>query len=207
MGTTTMPGGTPGVAAGDGERRRFLVNSTVAIGAAYAAMTAYPFLDSLAPSERAKAEGGPVEADIGKVAPGELLTVAWRSKPVWILRRTPEMIAGLKTHNELLLDPDSQHSQQPTSCINIDRSQQPEWFVCVGVCTHLGCSPTLRADAAARSELGSSWPGGFLCPCHGSRFDLAGRVFKGVPAPTNLEIPEYRFLNASRLRIGEETES
>jgi ubiquinol-cytochrome c reductase iron-sulfur subunit len=196
----------PGGAASDsGDRRRFLINSTVAVGTAYAAMTAYPFLDSLAPSERAKAEGGPVEANIGKLAPGELMTVAWRSKPVWILRRTPEMLAGLKTHDQLLTDPSSLHSEQPSNCINIDRSQRPEWFVCVGVCTHLGCSPTLRTDAAAKTDLGASWPGGFFCPCHGSKFDLAGRVFKGVPAPINLVIPNYRFLSDTRLQIGEET--
>jgi ubiquinol-cytochrome c reductase iron-sulfur subunit len=183
-------------------RRRFLLRATVGVGGLYTLATAYPFLVSLGPSARARAEGAPVDADLAGIAPGELQTVAWRGKPVWILRRTPEMIVGLTKHDNLLADPQSHAQQQPADCVNPGRSIQPEWLVCVGICTHLGCSPTLRRDIDG--DLGAQWPGGFFCPCHGSKFDLAGRVFKNVPAPTNLEIPDYRFLTPTRLRIGEE---
>lgn len=186
------------------DRRRFLLNTTVVLGSAYTVAAAYPFLASLAPSERAKAAGAPVEADIANLATGEMRTVAWRGKPVWILRRTPEMLAGLARHDDLLADPNSSNSLQPDYCRNPDRSPRPDVFVCVGVCTHLGCSPTLRIDPEARADLGGDWPGGFLCPCHGSKFDLAGRVFKAVPAPTNLDIPPYRYISDTRLLIGED---
>jgi len=185
-------------------RRQFLLEATVAVGAAYTAATVYPFLASMAPSERAKAAGAPVQADVAEVDPGEMKTVLWRGKPVWLLRRTPAMLAGLTEHDSLLADPESARSEQPQYCDNVDRSSRPDLFVCVGVCTHLGCSPTLRIDPEAEVDLGASWPGGFFCPCHGSKFDLAGRVFKGVPAPTNLVIPPYRYLNATRLVIGED---
>lgn len=185
----------------DSARRRFLLKVTAGAGGIATLATAYPFLDSFMPSARARAEGAPVEADLNGIAPGELKTVAWRGKPVWILRRTPEMIAGLTKHDDLLADPQSQKDQQPADCKNAGRSIQPEWFVCVGICTHLGCSPTLRENV---NELGNGWPGGFFCPCHGSKFDLAGRVFKNVPAPTNLVVPDYKFLTPARLRIGEE---
>lgn len=187
-----------------GDRRQFLVEATVAVGAAYTAAAVYPFLASMAPSERAKAAGAPVEADIGAIAPGEMKTVLWRGKPVWLLRRTPAMLAGLTAHNDLLADPESNRSDQPGYCHNVDRSSRPDMFVCVGVCTHLGCSPTLRIDPEAKTDLGASWPGGFFCPCHGSKFDLAGRVFKGVPAPTNLVIPPYRYLSETKLIVGED---
>lgn len=143
----------------------------------------------------------PVEADAAKVAADELATVAWRGKPVWIMRRTPEMIQALTQPNPVLADPQSKQSVQPASCDNALRSARPELFVVVGICTHLGCSPVLRLDDdALKAELRA--PGGFLCPCHGSRFDLAGRVLKNVPAPTNLEIPDYRFTSADKLIIG-----
>ncbi|MGE5468311.1 MAG: ubiquinol-cytochrome c reductase iron-sulfur subunit [Ignavibacteria bacterium] len=187
-------------------RRRFLLRVTAAVGGVYTAAAAWPFLASLAPSARARAEGAPVEADLAGIAPGELQVVAWRGKPVWVLRRTPEMLAALAGHDAELADPNSdQTSQQPAYCRNATRAIQPEWFVCIGICTHLGCSPTLVPREASGS-LGP-WPGGFLCPCHGSKFDLAGRVFRNVPAPTNLEIPPYRYLTPTRLRIGEESGS
>jgi ubiquinol-cytochrome c reductase iron-sulfur subunit len=184
-------------------RRRFLLRVTAGLGGIYTLAAAYPFLASMAPSARARAEGAPVEADIAGIAAGELQTVAWRGKPVWILRRTPQMLALLSNHDDLLADPQSREtSQQPSYCKNPARSIQPEWFVCIGICTHLGCSPTARLAQEA-----GQWPGGFFCPCHGSKFDLAGRVFKNVPAPLNLEIPPYRYLSPSRLLIGEDTES
>jgi ubiquinol-cytochrome c reductase iron-sulfur subunit len=186
------------------DRRQFLIEATVAAGAIFAGATAYPFLASMAPSERAKAAGAPVEADVAGLRPGEMKTILWRGKPVWLLRRTQAMLAGLSDHNNLLADPNSSDSQQPRYCDNIDRSSKAGLFVCVGVCTHLGCSPTLRIDANAKADLGASWPGGFFCPCHGSKFDLAGRVFKGVPAPTNLVIPPYRYLSDTKLVIGED---
>jgi ubiquinol-cytochrome c reductase iron-sulfur subunit len=169
-------------------RRRFLLRATSGIGCAYVAAAAYPMLASFAPSARARAAGAPVEVDIEGLGEGELRTVAWRGKPVWILERTPAMLAGLNRHDDLLADPTSRQPQQPAYCDNPTRSIEPGIFVCVGVCTHLGCSPTLRVGEAG-DELGANWPGGFFCPCHGSKFDLAGRVFKRVPAPTNLEIP------------------
>ncbi len=188
----------------DNLARRRLLWATTAIGCGYALGAAYPFLASMAPSERAKAAGAPVEADLKGIAPGELKTWAWRGKPVWILRRSPDILATLTQHNQLLADPDSRTDQQPNDCRNATRSIKPEWFVCVGICTHLGCSPTLRLreDGAG---LGADWPGGFFCPCHGSKFDLAGRVFKNVPAPINLEIPRYRYLDETRIMIGEES--
>jgi ubiquinol-cytochrome c reductase iron-sulfur subunit len=184
-------------------RRRFLLDTALTIGAVYTGVTAYPFLASMAPGEAAKAAGAPVEVGFANLAPGELLTAGWRGKPVWILRRTREMLAGLTGHDQLLADPGSHDSAQPADCLNAGRSERPDVFVCLGVCTHLGCSPTLRVDPAARADLGSNWPGGFFCPCHGSKFDLAGRVFKNVPAPTNLEVPPYRYLNDTRVMIGE----
>lgn len=187
-------------------RRRFLLRITAGIGGLYTLATAYPFLAGLAPSAQARAAGAPVEADLGGIRAGELRTVAWRGKPVWILHRTPEMIAALSNHDGLLADAQSrQTSQQPDDCRNAARSIQPEWLVCVGICTHLGCSPTLRPETGG--DLGPQWPGGFFCPCHGSKFDLAGRVFKNVPAPSNLEIPPYRYVTPTQLMIGEETKA
>jgi ubiquinol-cytochrome c reductase iron-sulfur subunit len=186
------------------DRRHFLIDATAVAGAACAAAGGYPFLASMAPSAAAKAAGAPVEAEIGNLVAGELKTVAWRGRPVWIMRRTAAMLAAMGQHDSLLADPGSARSVQPVYCRNQDRSARPDVFVCVGVCTHLGCTPKLRVDPAAKTELGADWPGGFFCPCHGSKFDLAGRVFKGVPAPVNLEIPPYRYLSDNRLRIGED---
>jgi ubiquinol-cytochrome c reductase iron-sulfur subunit len=187
----------------DAARRRFLVGVTTGVGGAYMLAAAYPMLASFAPSARARAAGAPVEADIEGLAAGELRTVAWRGKPVWILRRTPAMLAGLAHDTALLADPRSVQPQQPAYCDNLARSIKPDVFVCVGICTHLGCSPTLRIGETG-AELGADWPGGFFCPCHGSKFDLAGRVFRGVPAPTNLEIPPYHYVDATHIVIGED---
>ena len=155
------------------------------------------------PSERAKATGAPVEVEVGKLEPGMLITVEWRGKPVWVLRRTQAMLALLGKHDNALSDPHSDTAQQPNYARNPVRAIKPQFFVAIGICTHLGCTPTYRPDVAA-ADLGSDWPGGFFCPCHGSKFDLAGRVFRGVPAPLNLVIPPHRYLSATRLLVGEE---
>lgn len=181
--------------------RRKLVIATSAAGGVAAVGTAIPFILSMSPSERARAAGAPVEADVATLRDGELMTVEWRGKPVWILHRTPEMIERLKANDPLLSDPRSEKPQQPEYAANPLRSRKPEYLVAVGLCTHLGCVPTFRPEVAP-ADLGPAWPGGFYCPCHGSRFDLAGRVFKNVPAPTNLEIPRYRYLTESTLLIG-----
>ena len=181
--------------------RRQLVIATSAAGGVAAVGTAIPFVLSMSPSERARAAGAPVETDVARLGAGELMTVEWRGKPVWILHRTPEMIERLKANDALLSDPRSGRPQQPDYATNPLRSRKPEYFVAVGLCTHLGCVPTFRPEVAP-ADLGPAWPGGFYCPCHGSKFDLAGRVFKNVPAPTNLEIPRYRYLTESALLIG-----
>ncbi|MBB3181184.1 ubiquinol-cytochrome c reductase iron-sulfur subunit [Variovorax sp. Sphag1AA] len=188
-------------ALSDHRRRRILLAATRVIGAVGLSAAACPFVASLEPSARDRAQGGPVTGDFAGLAPGELRTVAWRGKPVWLLRRSNEMVRALQEVNPALADPLSKRSEQPASCINATRSERPEYFVAIGVCTHLGCSPTLRLnDEALSAELHA--PGGFLCPCHGSRFDLAGRVVKNVPAPTNLEVPNYRFISSTTVRIG-----
>ena len=184
------------------ERRKFLLAATTAAGGVAALGVAIPFMESMAPSEAAKAAGAPVEADIGGIEPGRLITVEWRGKPVWILHRSDVMLASLKGHDALLADPSSKQSEQPPYAANPARSIRPPFLVLVGICTHLGCVPSFRPDAGA-PDLGAGWPGGFYCPCHGSRFDLAGRVFKNVPAPVNLVVPEYGYLNDTRLLIGE----
>jgi ubiquinol-cytochrome c reductase iron-sulfur subunit len=185
----------------DRDRRRVLQRATSAVGGLTLAAAAYPFLASLAPSERARAQGGPVEADLTPIAPGALATVGWRGKPVWILRRTSQMLERLSSAREALADPDSKvRSQQPDYARNSTRSIQPEVFVTVALCTHLGCVPSYRPEP---DSLQRGWPGGFYCPCHGSKFDLAGRVFKGSPAPTNLVIPPHSFVSPQRLVIGE----
>ena len=185
----------------DARRRELLRVATSVMGGAGLLAAAYPFVASFEPSERAKALGGPVVADVATLAPGELRTVAWRGKPVWLMRRTEAMVRALRQPDPALADPQSRRSEQPASCTNPTRSERPEFFVAVGVCTHLGCSPRLHLDdSALNAELHA--PGGFICPCHGSVFDLAGRVVKNVPAPTNLEIPEYRFTGESTLQIG-----
>jgi len=158
----------------------------------------------MSPSARAQAAGAPVEADISQVEPGQLIRVEWRGKPVWVVRRTPEMLESLDDDRDLLRDPDSLiASQQPPYARNEYRSIKPEYLILVGICTHLGCSPTYRPEVAP-ADLGPEWPGGFFCPCHGSRFDLAGRVFKNVPAPLNLVVPPHRYLSQSRILVGKD---
>ncbi|GAB2912349.1 ubiquinol-cytochrome c reductase iron-sulfur subunit [Paralcaligenes sp. KSB-10] len=174
--------------------RRFWVASACAVGGVAGVATAVPFVSSFAPSERAKAAGAPVEVDISKIAPGEMHTVAWRGKPVWILHRTPEQLKDLPKNDPELADPNSDRPGfTPPFAKNEYRSRKPEYLVCVGICTHLGCSPTPHFDVGAQPGLPASWEGGFLCPCHGSTYDLAGRVFKNMPAPDNLEVPPYAF--------------
>lgn len=184
--------------------RRTLLVATSAAGGVAAVATAVPFVASLTPSERAKAAGAPVEADISQLAPGEMMTVEWRGKPVWILRRTPEMLASLETTEAKVSDPESKESLQPDYTQNKHRSINPEYLVTVGICTHLGCSPSEKFKPGADSGMGADWNGGFLCPCHGSQFDLAGRVFKSMPAPTNLEIPPHKYLADTKILVGED---
>lgn len=186
--------------------RRQLLQATTALGGAALGITLIPFAASLLPSERAKAAGAAVEVDISRLAPGEMLTVEWRGKPVWVLHRTPEMLATLTGLESQLADPASERRQQPEYARNPHRSIRPEIFVAIGICTHLGCSPS-KAFTAGTPELGADWPGGFLCPCHGSTFDLAGRVFKHKPAPTNLEVPPHQYLAANRLLIGADADA
>ena len=182
--------------------RRSLLRATAGAGSVLAVAAAVPFVTSLTPSQRARAAGAPVEVDIDKLAPGELMVVEWRGKPVWILRRTPEMLASLARAEQHLADPGSAvDAQQPDYARNAHRSIRPEIFVAVGLCTHLGCSPSSVFEPG-HGALGADWPGGFLCPCHGSTFDLAGRVYRNKPAPTNLEVPPHTFLSDTRLRIG-----
>ena len=185
----------------DTSRRKFLIAATSAVGGVAVIGVAAPLVMSMMPSARAKAAGAPVEVDISKIEPGMLLTAEWRGKPVWIVNRTKEMLDMLGKHDAQLVDPNSEQPQQPAYCKNPTRSIKPEFLVAVGICTHLGCSPTYRKEVGA-ADLGADWPGGFFCPCHGSRFDLAARVFKGVPAPTNLVIPPYQYLSDAKLLIG-----
>ena len=185
-------------------RRRRLIAATTAVGGVGAAIAILPFAASLQPSARARAAGAPVEVDIAKLAPGQMLTVEWRGKPVWVLHRTPEMLATLAALAGELVDPDSRRPQQPEYCCNLPRSIKPEIFVAVGICTHLGCSPSSKFRHGESEGMPADWPGGFLCPCHGSTFDFAGRVYKNKPAPDNLEIPRHRYLSETRLLIGED---
>jgi len=184
-------------------RRRRLLVITSGLGVVGTAFALTPFVLSMMPSARAKAAGAPVEVDISKLEPGQLLTVEWRGKPVWILRRTPAMLKSLAEVEGLLADPKSGVAdQQPTYAQNDTRAIKPEILILVGICTHLGCSPDKRLDAGFASGLGGDWKGGFFCPCHGSKFDLAGRVFKNVPAPTNLPVPPHAYLSDTRIVIG-----
>ena len=189
----------------DNEKRRFLTKTASVVGAVGAGFLAVPFAASMRPSAKAEAMGAPVEVDIEKLEPGQRVVVLWRGKPVWVVRRTPEALASLVELDGVLLDPGSDQSEQPTSSKNEARAIKPEIFVAVGVCTHLGCSPVYRPDVAP-ADLGPDWKGGFFCPCHGSKFDMAGRVYKGVPAPVNLEIPPYYFASESRIVVGLEGE-
>lgn len=185
------------------DRRQFLVTAASVMGAAGAGAAAVPFVSSMSPSARAEAAGAPVEVDIGDLEFGQVRREQWRGQPVWILKRTPAELEALQSLDGVLRDPLSKESEQPDGARNPYRSLRPEIFVAVGLCTHLGCSPVLRS-AGEDSDLGDDWKGGFFCPCHGSRFDLAGRVYKGVPAPRNLVIPPYRFADADTVVIGEE---
>jgi ubiquinol-cytochrome c reductase iron-sulfur subunit len=185
----------------DQGRRRLLVTATALTGAVGAVAAITPFLASWKPSARAKALGAPIEIDISKLEAGAMLRVEWRGKPVWVVRRTPEMLKQLDQAAPFLLDPESGGSVQPAYAKNRARAVKPEYFVVLGVCTHLGCSPTAKFQAADVT-VSADWPGGFYCPCHGSKFDLAGRVFKGVPAPANLTIPPYGFINDGRILVG-----
>ena len=187
----------------DCNRRRLLI-ATSAAGGVAAVATAVPFVASLAPSQRALSAGAPVEADIGELQPGQLKTVEWRGKPVWILRRTKEQLDALPKLNDQLADPDSKREMQPDYARNVNRSIKPEYLVVVGICTHLGCSPTDKFKTGAESGIDANWPGGFLCPCHGSTFDLAGRVYKSKPAPDNLEVPQHMYLSDTKILIGED---
>lgn len=192
----------------DASRRKLLVAATGTVGAAGLAAASIPFVVSMIPSERARAGSAPVDADFTRLGPGEQVTFEWRGKPVWVLRRTPAMLKALESPalRARLADPDSQvTSQQPLYARNGFRSIKPEYLVLVPICTHLGCVPTFRPDAAA-ADLGSDWPGGYFCPCHGSKFDFAGRVYRGVPAPTNLVVPPHRYLSDTAVRIGEHPE-
>ena len=189
----------------DRGKRRFLVAATSVAGGVAGMAVAVPFVMSMTPSARARAAGAPVEVDISKVEPGMMITVEWRGKPVWIVHRTPEMLASLPKIDAEVADPKSSVKQQPDYARNEARSIKPEYLVLVGICTHLGCSPSQKLAAGLDSGMGSDWPGGFFCPCHGSKFDLAGRVFKGVPAPINLEVPPYAYLSDTRLIVGSDT--
>ena len=186
-------------------RRKFLVAVTSVAGGIAGVAIATPFMMSMMPSERAKAAGAPVEVDISKLEPGMLLMVEWRGKVVWVLNRTPEMLETLVKVEDELADPNSEKPQQPDYAKNRTRSIKPEILVTEGVCTHLGCSPVFRKEIAP-ADLGPDWLGGFFCPCHGSKFDLAGRVYKSVPAPTNMVVPPHVYLSDSRLLIGATSE-
>jgi ubiquinol-cytochrome c reductase iron-sulfur subunit len=189
----------------DSGKRTWIIASGC-MGAVGAGFVATPFVTSFEPSERARAAGAPVEADIGGLAAGQKMTVEWRGKPVWIMRRTPEQLAELPKNDPELADPKSQRTNFSTTPPDLQtdtRSIKPEYLVVIGICTHLGCSPGDKFTPGAQPSLPADWPGGFLCPCHGSTFDLSGRVFKDKPAPDNLEVPPYMYLTDTRIRIGE----
>lgn len=191
----------------DHSRRRMLLAATTAMGGVGAAYAAAPFILSMFPSARAQAAGAPVEVDISKLELGQLLTVEWRGKPVWILRRSQEMLDNLKTLDPVLRDPKSDElTQQPIYAKNEYRAINPEYMVMIGICTHLGCAPTFRPEVAP-VDLGPEWKGGFFCPCHGSRYDLAGRVYAGVPAPSNLVVPPYHYTLSTQLVVGVDPEA
>jgi ubiquinol-cytochrome c reductase iron-sulfur subunit len=194
--------GTP--AEIDVNKRRFLVGATSVVGGIGAVAAATPFVMSFWPSERAKAAGAPVEVDISKIEPGQKIDVEWRGKVVWLINRTQPMLESLPKLDARLSDPNSNEPQQPAYCKNEHRSIKAPMFVAVGICTHLGCSPTFRKEVAP-ADLGPDWLGGFFCPCHQSKFDLAGRVYKGVPAPLNLVVPPHKYASDTSVVIGEDT--
>ncbi len=188
----------------DHDKRRFLLTASGVAGGVATGAAAVPFVASMMPSERAKAAGAPVDVDISALEPGQKMIVEWRGKPVWIVRRTPEMLKSIEAAADLVADPGSRRSAQPPYAENTWRSAKPEYLVLVGICTHLGCSPVDRLQAQPE-PFATDWKGGFYCPCHGSLFDLAGRVYRNVPAPDNLVVPPYTFLSDTRLRIGDDT--
>jgi len=191
----------------DKGRRRFLIASTSVVGAVGVGAAVVPYLSSMSPSARALAAGAPVEVNTNKVEEGQQLRVIWRGKPVWIVRRTEQMVNDLSANDPKLKDPESLvETQQPDYAKNINRSIKPEILVLVGICTHLGCSPTYRPELAP-ADMGADWKGGWYCPCHGSRFDLSGRVFKGSPAGTNLIVPPYYFKDDATILVGEDGEA
>ncbi|MSR00278.1 MAG: ubiquinol-cytochrome c reductase iron-sulfur subunit [Gammaproteobacteria bacterium] len=185
----------------DNDRRKFLTTATAATGAVGVVFTLTPFIASWKPSERARAMGAPVEIDLSKLEPGQMMTATWRKQPIYIVRRTPELLAGLAKHDAELKDPKSEKSDQPDYTRNAMRAIKPEVLVLIGTCTHLGCLPKQHFEPG-EAQLGADWPGGFFCPCHGSRFDLAGRVFNGSPASVNLGIPPHSFASDTKLIIG-----
>jgi ubiquinol-cytochrome c reductase iron-sulfur subunit len=187
----------------DPDRRRMLTIATSAVGGLGAAFAAVPFVASFQPSARTKAIGAPVEIDISRLEPGQKITAKWRGQPIWVVRRTKEMLADLDSMAEELRDPESAESDQPEYAKNRERARNPEYLVVVGICTHLGCSPTYAPGADAHG-LGADWKGGFFCPCHGSKFDLSGRVYRNVPAPANLKVPPYTFLSDTVILVGAE---
>lgn len=184
--------------------RRRLIVATAAVGGAGAVAALVPFLSSMLPSERAKAAGAPVEVDIGNLEPGQMMTVEWRGKPVWIINRTKDMLDTLPKLADAVADPKSDKKMQPEYCKNDTRSIKPNIMVAVGICTHLGCSPSSKFKPGVDEGMGGDWLGGFLCPCHGSTFDFAGRVYKSKPAPDNLEVPPHTYLTDTRILIGED---
>lgn len=188
----------------DPKRRRMLVLSAAGAGGLGTAAVALPMIVSMSPSARAKAAGAPVEVDISSLVPGRLVTVEWRGKPVWVVKRTEETLSRLDADTDRLADPESAVEMQPEYAQNSARSIKPEILVVVGICTHLGCSPSYRPELAA-PDLGADWDGGFFCPCHGSKFDMSGRVYAGVPAPNNLEIPPYRYVDDNLIVVGEDS--
>lgn len=192
--------------ATDLSRRKLLLAATSTVGGVGMVAAAVPFVSSMQPSEAARAAGAPVETDVGKLEPGKLQTVEWRGRPIWVVHRTEAMLASLGKLDAVLVDPSASQPQQPPYAANPVRAIRPPFFVAIGICTHLGCVPVYRPEVGA-PDLGADWPGGFYCPCHGSKFDLAGRVFKNVPAPTNLEVPPYHFVGDTKLVIGEDAKS
>ena len=185
----------------DHSKRRTLTIAAGAAGGVGAAFTAVPFVASMLPSAKAQAAGAPIEIDVSKLEPGQRVTAEWRGKPVWVIRRTADQLKSLDELNDMVRDPNSELPMQPDYAENTQRSIKPEYVVLVGICTHLGCSPTFRPDVAA-ADLGDDWMGGFFCPCHGSKFDMAGRVYNGVPAPKNLEVPRHKFISDSVILVG-----